>query len=399
MGFGKRGRDLPVDVRNADFKAMHKSQMWVLSDWMACRRQVAALKTYDEQTAYLKARCLENAARAQQGYDIIVLQKDPAVSGAVPADVEKRTFQILTEVIVKHKDAIGEQAFKAVTDATDAIKSGLEAAAKAAVKAAAENARPIVIKDGSKARKIKGVMPPEFERMVQLASVRIPILLVGPAGCGKTYLAEKLAEALDLDASDQSCSEGMSESVFNGFLLPVGKGGSFEHVASPFLTRYEEGGVMLLDEMDAGDSNLFTYINKAIANNSYTVPQRYLKPVVKKHEDFVLIAAANTFGHGADAMYVGRNQLDAATLDRFKVGLIAMDYSREVEMNLAPAEICNWAWAIRDKIRSNKLRRVMSTRVIKDLATMTERYGWKRSEWERAYFTGWSDADRRQVGG
>jgi MoxR-like ATPase len=189
----------------------------------------------------------------------------------------------------------------------------------------------------------------------------------------------------------------MSENVFNGFLLPIGKGGSFEHVTSPFMDRYETGGVMLLDEIDAGDPNLFTYINKAIANTSYTVAQRWLKPVVKKHSDFVLVAAANTYGHGADSMYVGRNQLDAATLDRFKVGLINLDYSTAVEESLAPKGLLEWAWAIRGKIKVNKLRRVMSTRVIKDLAAMTERYEWEQKDWEAAYFTGWSEADRRMV--
>jgi hypothetical protein len=163
------------------------------------------------------------------------------------------------------------------------------------------------------------------------------------------------------------------------------------------MERYEKGGVMLLDEIDAGDPNLFTYINKAIANSSYTAPQRWGKPVVKKHKDFVLIAAANTYGNGADAMYVGRNQLDAATLDRFKVGMITMDYCKEVEEELGTGELCEWAWGIRDKIRENKLRRIMSTRVIKDLGTMTERYNWAQPEWERSYFTGWTDAERRLV--
>src|SRR5262249_32804499 len=148
---------------------------------------------------------------------------------------------------------------------------------------AAEKKAPLVIKEAGKTRKVKGVLPPEFKRMVELASARIPIMLVGPAGCGKTYLCEKLGEALGMEFSDQSCSEGMSESVFNGLLLPIGKGGAFDHVPSPFLTRYETGGVMLLDEIDAGDPNLFTYINKAIANSSYTVPQRWTKSVVKKH--------------------------------------------------------------------------------------------------------------------
>jgi cobaltochelatase CobS len=189
----------------------------------------------------------------------------------------------------------------------------------------------------------------------------------------------------------------MSESVFNGWLLPVGKGGQFEHVASPWIHRYEKGGVFLLDEMDAGDPNLFTYVNKAIANKSYTVAQRYTKPVVKKHDDFVLVAAANTFGNGADAMYVGRNQLDAATLDRFKVGMITMDYNRDVEASIASPELCEWAWGVRDRIYRQRVRRIMSTRVIKDLAVMTEMYGWTKADWAGAFFKGWASEERKLV--
>jgi cobaltochelatase CobS len=292
---------------------------------------------------------------------------------------------------------MGARAFEVVAKASDAIKKQLEAYAKEQVRQAAEKRAPILIKEGTKLRKIKGVMPPEFKRMVELASARIPVMLVGPAGCGKTFLCEKLAEALDLEFSDQSCSEGMSESVFNGLLLPIDKGGAFKHVSSPFMDRYEDGGVMLLDEIDAGDPNLFTYINKAVANESYTVAQRWTKPKVTKHGDFVLVAAANTFGNGADAMYVGRNQLDAATLDRFKVGLITMDYSHDVEASLADAELCEWAWGIREKINSSKLRRIMSTRVIKDLGIMTKQYKWEREDWEQSYFAGWSDAEKNIV--
>jgi hypothetical protein len=358
---------------------------------------VASIKTKGAAITRLKEEAAKDPARFEQGVNAIVLGK---VSDNLPTDVSK---DLETRVLRLLKDFSADEATKMAEEKVLALisdlRTNLEAAARKAVLAAADNYRPFVVKEGSKTRKVKGVLPPEFEKMLALASQRIPILLVGPAGCGKTYLAEKLGEALGLPVSDQSCSEGMSETVFNGLLLPTGKGGAFEHHESPFMTRYEKGGVMLLDEMDAGDPNLFTYINKAIANNSYSVVQRFLKPVVKKHEDFVLVAAANTFGNGADEMYVGRNQLDAATIDRFKVGMITMDYSRDVEMSLGTPELCEWAWRVRDAIRTNRLRRIMSTRVIKDLARMTEAYKWGPKEWGEAYFTGWTAAERNLVGG
>lgn len=400
----RKGKYLPSRIRDLDFGQLHNSQMWVLADFVGARRAMTAAKTQDEKRSILKQYCMDNEARAQQGYEIVVLQKDPgAQAGAVSQDVEKRMYEVLTDVVVKHREEIDEKAETAVAAHADKVERKLEAAAKEAVRAAAESRAPILVRTPDKKVKVvKGILPPEFKRLVELASARIPIMMVGPAGCGKTYLAGKIAEALSLPFSDISCSEGMSESVFNGKLLPIGKGGAFEHVPSSFMIRYEKGGVQLLDELDAADANLTTYMNKAIANNSFTVEQRFQNPVVKKHPDFVLVAACNTFGSGADAMYVGRNQLDAATIDRFKIGMVTMDYSRDVESSIATAkcgakgeELCEWAWGIREKIRALKLRRIMSTRTIENLSTMTAMYAWTRDEWAGSFFTGWTEAERK----
>ena len=58
--------------------------------------------------------------------------------------------------------------------------------------------------------------------------------------------------------------------------------------------------------------------------------------MVERGKDCAIIATANTYGLGADRVYVGRNQLDGATLDRFIV--IDVDYDEALEMALATAE-------------------------------------------------------------
>lgn len=391
MGFGKRSR-YPAELKDVDFLKLTGSQVSLMAQHLGVRRELAHIKERAARRERFKELCFARYDDAQASYAAIVLNTRPvAAAGTGDGVTEARAVQIV-------RDTLSDGATDAAELVVDQLHTRIDAMAEKALLKAADAKTPVIIKapDG-KARKVKGVLPPEFKSLCELASARIPILMVGPAGCGKTYVFEKVMEALGLEGSDQSCSEGMSESVFNGRLLPIGKGGAFDHVASPFMTRYEKGGGMLLDEMDAGDPNLFTYINKTIANDSYTVEQRFKNPVVKKHKDFVLMAAANTFGHGADSMYVGRNQLDAATLDRFKVGLVQMDYSREVEASLAPTALCEWAWSIRERIYASRLRRIMSTRVIKDLGTMTKMYGWGVEEWSKAYFSGWSLEDKRQV--
>jgi cobaltochelatase CobS len=168
--------------------------------------------------------------------------------------------------------------------------------------------------------KIEGKAHAKFARVLKLAAARRNVLLVGPAGTGKTHLAQQVAQALGLDFAFISCSAGMSEGQLMGRLVPTGEGGKFEYLRSEFVRCYEEGGVFLFDEMDAADSNTMIVINSALANGHMAVPNRPESPVARKHPDFVCIAAANTFGTGADRQYVGRNQMDEATLDRFRIG-------------------------------------------------------------------------------
>ena len=89
----------------------------------------------------------------------------------------------------------------------------------------------------------------------------------------------------------------------------------------------------------------------------------------QRHERSYILAAANTFGRGGDQMYVGRNALDAATLDRFVLSTIHVTYDTALERDLAlgslPADeaegLIGWVSALRESITSNRLRRIAST--------------------------------------
>jgi len=290
----------------------------------------------------------------------------------------------------------------------DPLRVEIAKVAAGVVKKALENApvggggtRTIVVRDPVDPEGIDvGATHPAFRKVLELASQRLNVMLVGPAGCGKTYLAEKVAEALGLPFSSVSCSIGMSESQITGWLLPMGEGGSFEYVPAEFVNRYENGGVFLLDEIDAADANLLVVLNSALANGYLFLPQRTDKPKAVKHDDFVLIAAANTFGNGADREYVGRNQLDAATLDRFRAGVVMMDYDPSLEEALIPTDVLEWGRKIRQRIRELGLRRIMSTRAMLDMAKMAKAYPytWGKPEaWNEAYFADWPEDEKESV--
>ena len=246
-------------------------------------------------------------------------------------------------------------------------------------------------------REVKGILPEEFNILLKLATLRRNIMIVGPAGCGKTYIAERIADALGLPFSSISCTAGMSESQLLGWLLPTGEGGKFEYQAAPFVDKYENGGVFLLDELDSGDSNTLMILNQALSSNKFFVPQRLGNQTVHRHPDFVCIAACNTFGQGADMVYVGRNQLDGATLDRFAANTVKMEYSPIVEKALIHPEVLRWGVEIRNKIEEAQLHRILSTRIMIDFTLMVDNYDMELEEWESRYFQNWSSEEISRV--
>ena len=252
----------------------------------------------------------------------------------------------------------------------------------------------VVRPDGS-AHKVEGHVRAEFKKILTRATVGINILLVGPAGSGKTHLAHQVAEALGRPFASISCTAGMSESSLQGWLIP-GDGGSFQYLTSDFVRMYEEGGVFLFDEIDAADSNTLLFVNQALANGSFFLPIRKGSSVVKRHPDFVCMAAANTFGTGANQSYAGRERLDESTLDRFRAGVVSLDYDQTFERKSVAPDLLAWGWAIRKRISEARLRRVMSTRFLLD-ATKLLKAGETVEEIKSTFFEGWSSDEIKKV--
>ena len=256
------------------------------------------------------------------------------------------------------------------------------------------------LKDGKPVSRFEDLFHARFEQILQLAEARMNIFIYGPTGCGKSHICEQVAKALGLSFSFVSCTAGMSEGVLGGRLLPTGDGGQFEYTISEFIKAYENGGVFLLDEIDAADPNVLLLINAALANGRVAVPNRPEKPYAERHEDFICVAAANTVGTGADRLYSGRNKLDAATLDRFQIGKVNMTYSDEVEEQLCPDEVLrSTLLRYRRAINANRLERAMSTRFMKDAFKMKSEFGWSQSQIDTAFFSGWREDEINKVQG
>lgn len=195
----------------------------------------------------------------------------------------------------------------------------------------------------------------EFDTVMALVANRLNVMMVGPAGSGKTSLAHQAADALGLEFYSISCGPQTSKTDLMGYMDATGN-----YVPSLFRRAYEGGGVFLFDEMDAANAAVLTIINAATANGSAGFPDK----VVERHADFVVCAAANTYGRGADRQYVGRQKLDEATLDRFLP--VEIGYDDRIERALAAGNQ-KWletVWAVRRAVDDLKVRHIVSTRAV-----------------------------------
>lgn len=171
---------------------------------------------------------------------------------------------------------------------------------------------------------VKGVKHMQLPSLINMVGAGLNVMLTGSAGSGKTHASAQVAEALGLKFYALSVGAQTSKSDIVGF---IDAGGTYR--STPFRQAYEKGGVFVMDEIDAGNSNVLIQINSALSNGICSFPDKQ----VKAHKDFHFIATANTYGKGESMKYVGRNRLDAATLDRFTI--IHWNIDEKVERAIA----------------------------------------------------------------
>lgn len=202
---------------------------------------------------------------------------------------------------------------------------------------------PLVINVGTIEKPKKAIVHKAFAQITKiLASAKRKeknIMLVGAAGGGKTHLVSSIAEAMKLPFYPMSVGLQTTKSDLLGFINATGG-----YVTSPVRQAYENGGVLLLDEFDAAHAGVVTILNSLLANGHCSFPDK----IVEKNPNFVCICACNTYGKGANVDYVGRNRLDAATLDRFIV--VDVDYDTKLEKKLTKND--QWLEIIK-KVRNN----------------------------------------------
>lgn len=199
----------------------------------------------------------------------------------------------------------------------------------------------------------QGLFHKMFDKVLKLVNMNLPVMLTGGAGAGKNFMLEQVSQALDM--SFYYTSTITQEYKLTGF---IDGGGTYHE--TEFYKAFTQGGVFMLDEIDASIPEALVILNGAIANGYFDFPVG--REIA--HEDFRVVCAGNTVGLGADMVYTGRNVLDGATLDRFV--LVEIDYDERIERNLCQDdELRDFLYDVRRSVKENRINHIIGMRAFK----------------------------------
>jgi len=119
---------------------------------------------------------------------------------------------------------------------------------------------------------------------------KLPLMLKGPTGCGKTRLVEYMAWKLKRPLFTIPCHEDLSGNDLVGrYIL---KGGNVEWVDGPLLMAIKLGGIAYLDEIVEARKDT-TVVIHPLTDHRRFLPVEKLKAVYSAADGFMLVISYN----------------------------------------------------------------------------------------------------------
>ena len=213
---------------------------------------------------------------------------------------------------------------------------------------------------------VDGELPPVFDEILTQATSGNNVMMTGPAGTGKGYMARQVAKVIGAEFYEVNAVA--DQYGITGFV-----DANSRYVRTPFYDACKavaEGRkvVFLFDEMDCSNGIALKTFNEALDKKEFTFPN----DEKIEFKDLIIMSACNTYGTGADDTYLGE-RLDASTLDRFTP--IAVDYNRKIEMALANGdeELVDFIDVFRNQVQKNGLAFVVSYRCLKQITNVKDK--------------------------
>lgn len=203
----------------------------------------------------------------------------------------------------------------------------------------------------------------ELELFANAYKHKLPVMLKGPTGCGKTRFVEHMAYHLGKPLITVSCQEDLSASDLTGRILLNQEGTYWQD--GPLTTAVRHGAICYLDEVVEARNEVMVLIH-ALTDHRRMLTVEKTGETIKAHEDFMLAVSYNP--HYQSAL----KEMKQSTRQRF----IGMDFTypdpstetaiveKESGVNYKTAEkLVTFGKAVRD-MKSKGLAEGASTRLL-----------------------------------
>ena len=239
--------------------------------------------------------------------------------------------------------------------------------------------------------KVDGVVCDAFDDILTMVNNGLSVYMFGPSGTGKSYTARQIAAACKRVPGETflPVAKVTYAEQITGYMNAAGV-----YVPGALYKAMKNGAMLFIDEIDASDPAAIVAINDALASRAYTFPNL---EYVTAAPGFVVIAAGNTTGHGADNVYTGRNAIDASTLQRFLP--VFVDYDNRIENALTGnnAALVEFVHTCRKAATAAGYDLILSYRTLSSIATLEKTTMKLESIMTSAILQGMSKDDARRV--
>lgn len=153
----------------------------------------------------------------------------------------------------------------------------------------------------------------QFETLIRKVKAD-HVFITGEPGVGKTRVTRQIAEAMGVPLVSVSADPLPQRFEVLGGVSPI-TGKTIEGAARD---PWENGGVLLLDEIDLGHPSLTTTMNKLLDDDVFHFDREGGgKVAIPRHPLFRCVATGNTYGLGGSLRFVGAQRMNAASVNRF----------------------------------------------------------------------------------